>query len=68
MCGFIILSTGITGLYIGKVFEQSRGRPIYVVDRVVEREQLESPAGAMTARRLGGALDGAGRLADSAAC
>ena len=36
MCGFIILSTGITGLYIGKLFEQSRGRPLFVVDRVVE--------------------------------
>lgn len=37
LCGFIILSTGIAGLYIGKVFEQSRGRPIFVVDRVAEK-------------------------------
>jgi polyisoprenyl-phosphate glycosyltransferase len=37
LCGFIILSTGITGLYIGKVFEQARGRPIFVVDRIAER-------------------------------
>ena len=36
LCGFIILSTGITGLYIGKVFEQSRGRPIFVIDRIAE--------------------------------
>jgi glycosyltransferase involved in cell wall biosynthesis len=36
MCGFIILSTGITGLYIGKVFEQSRGRPLYVIDQIAE--------------------------------
>ncbi len=36
LCGFIILSTGITGLFIGKVFEQARGRPIFVVDRVAE--------------------------------
>jgi glycosyltransferase involved in cell wall biosynthesis len=34
--GFIILSTGITGLYIGKVFEQTRGRPVFVVDRILE--------------------------------
>lgn len=34
--GFIILSTGITGLYIGKVFDQVRSRPVFVVDRVVE--------------------------------
>jgi dolichol-phosphate mannosyltransferase len=45
MCGFIILSTGITGLYIGKLFEQSRGRPIFVVDRVVEADS-ESASGA----------------------
>ena len=46
MCGFIILSTGITGLYIGKLFEQSRGRPLFVVDRVVEHATI--PAGEMT--------------------
>jgi polyisoprenyl-phosphate glycosyltransferase len=46
MCGFIILSTGITGLYIGKLFEQSRGRPLYVVDRVVEHATI--PEGEMT--------------------
>jgi glycosyltransferase involved in cell wall biosynthesis len=39
--GFIILSTGITGLYLGKVFEQLRGRPVFVLDRVARR----SPAG-----------------------
>jgi glycosyltransferase involved in cell wall biosynthesis len=31
--GFIILSTGITGLYVGKIFEQVKGRPLYVIDR-----------------------------------
>jgi len=33
--GFIISSTGISGLYVGKIFEQVKGRPLYVVDRVV---------------------------------
>jgi polyisoprenyl-phosphate glycosyltransferase len=33
--GFIIASTGITGLYIGKIFEQVKGRPLYVVDTVI---------------------------------
>lgn len=42
--GFIILSTGITGLYIGKLFEQSRGRPIFVVDRVAERSVDARPS------------------------
>jgi dolichol-phosphate mannosyltransferase len=31
--GFIIVSTGITGLYIGEVFDQVRDRPLYVVAR-----------------------------------
>jgi polyisoprenyl-phosphate glycosyltransferase len=35
--GFIVASTGITGLYIGKVFEQVKDRPLYVVDREIER-------------------------------
>jgi polyisoprenyl-phosphate glycosyltransferase len=30
--GFIILSTGITGLYIGKMFDQVKERPLFVVD------------------------------------
>ena len=33
--GFIITSTGVTGLYIGKIFEQVKGRPLYVVDQAV---------------------------------
>jgi glycosyltransferase involved in cell wall biosynthesis len=37
--GFIITSTGVTGLYIGRVFQQVKGRPIYVVDSVVRKAQ-----------------------------
>jgi polyisoprenyl-phosphate glycosyltransferase len=58
LCGFIILSTGITGLYIGKVFEQARARPIFVVDRVAERSEYAAqlseqptPGELTTARR-----------------
>jgi len=36
--GFIIMSTGVTGLYIGKIFDQVKGRPLYVIaQRVGER-------------------------------
>ena len=31
--GFIIVSTGVIGLYVGKIFEQVKGRPLYVVER-----------------------------------
>jgi dolichol-phosphate mannosyltransferase len=30
--GFIIISTGVAGLYIGKIFDQVKGRPLYVID------------------------------------
>jgi len=42
--GFIILSTGITGLYIGKVFDQARERPVFVVDQLAERDSLMKSA------------------------
>jgi dolichol-phosphate mannosyltransferase len=32
--GFIIISTGTTGIYVGKVFDQVKGRPLFVVDTV----------------------------------
>jgi dolichol-phosphate mannosyltransferase len=48
LSGFIILSTGITGLYIGKVFDQSRARPLYVIDRVAERSEDARVAAART--------------------
>jgi glycosyltransferase involved in cell wall biosynthesis len=30
--GFLALSTGVTGLYVGSVFRQVKGRPLYVID------------------------------------
>ncbi len=38
LSGAILISTGITGLYIGRIFEQVRGRPLFVVDRVTNGE------------------------------
>jgi dolichol-phosphate mannosyltransferase len=44
--GFTIVSTGVTGLYVGKIFVQAKDRPLYVVDRVVELQALaEDEAG-----------------------
>jgi dolichol-phosphate mannosyltransferase len=40
--GFIILSTGITGLYVGKIFEQVKGRPLYVIDRRTDSGEFEA--------------------------
>jgi dolichol-phosphate mannosyltransferase len=33
--GFIIASTGISGLYVGKIFEQAKNRPLYVIDESI---------------------------------
>jgi polyisoprenyl-phosphate glycosyltransferase len=30
--GFIIMSTGVAALYVGKVFEQVKERPLYIID------------------------------------
>jgi polyisoprenyl-phosphate glycosyltransferase len=38
--GFIIMSTGVTGLYIGKIFEQVKGRPLYVVQETLNKADL----------------------------
>jgi polyisoprenyl-phosphate glycosyltransferase len=31
--GFVIMCTGVSALYVGKVFEQVKGRPLYVIDQ-----------------------------------
>lgn len=33
--GLILLSTGVIGLYIGKIFEQSKNRPLYIIDKEI---------------------------------
>ena len=31
--GLILMSIGIVGIYIGKIFEQSKNRPLYIIDK-----------------------------------
>lgn len=33
--GLILLSIGIAGMYIGKIFEQVKGRPLYFIDKKI---------------------------------
>jgi dolichol-phosphate mannosyltransferase len=33
--GLILMSLGITGIYIGKIFEQVKQRPLYIIDKTV---------------------------------
>ena len=30
--GFIIVSIGVVGLYVGRIFEQVKNRPLYLID------------------------------------
>lgn len=45
LSGFIIMSTGVTGLYVGKVFDQVRERPLFLLDEVVDRSADEPAMG-----------------------
>lgn len=33
--GLILISIGVMGIYVGKIFEQSKGRPMYIVDKKI---------------------------------
>jgi glycosyltransferase involved in cell wall biosynthesis len=36
--GIILISIGIVGLYVGKTFEQSKNRPLYIIDKTLNYE------------------------------
>ena len=46
MSGFVITSIGVTGLYVGRIFDQVKGRPLYVVAETTDSETTDgSPRG-----------------------
>lgn len=51
LAAFIIISGGVTGLYVGKIFDQVKGRPLFVVDEIVggEAERVSAPEPASAA-------------------
>jgi glycosyltransferase involved in cell wall biosynthesis len=43
LCGFVIVSVGVVGLYVGRIFEQVKGRPLYIIDAEVRsRDQVSA--------------------------
>ena len=36
--GLILVSIGVLGIYIGKIFEQIKDRPLYIVDKILNYE------------------------------
>jgi len=50
LAGFIIISIGVVGLYVGRIFEQVKDRPLFLIDRQAEGSEAlaeaEDPSGA----------------------
>jgi dolichol-phosphate mannosyltransferase len=47
LAGFIIVSVGVVGLYVGRIFEQVKDRPLYLIDSEAaspDREPVYPPA------------------------
>jgi polyisoprenyl-phosphate glycosyltransferase len=63
LSGFIIISLGVIGLYVGKVFEQVKSKPLYLIDRRTGEETAASGAEGKTAADL---EEGAETLAEIA--
>jgi polyisoprenyl-phosphate glycosyltransferase len=53
--GLIVMSTGVTGLYIGRIFNEVRDRPLFVVADAIERstDDEEAPTDLTQARASG---------------
>ncbi len=54
LAGFIIVSVGVVGLYVGRIFEQVKDRPLFLIDRQAtppartpsrDRPESETPSG-----------------------
>jgi polyisoprenyl-phosphate glycosyltransferase len=44
LAGFIIVSVGVVGLYVGRIFEQVKDRPLYLIDAEAEGPRSRSAA------------------------
>ncbi|MDS0526127.1 glycosyltransferase family 2 protein [Clostridium sp. SHJSY1] len=43
MFGFIFICIGVMGQYIGRIFDESKNRPLYVIDNIVNKKEVEKP-------------------------
>jgi dolichol-phosphate mannosyltransferase len=55
--GFIMVTTGVAGLYVGKIFDQVKDRPLWVLDERVEGGAAEDGEPAAERRPLGDRAD-----------
>ncbi len=45
MAGFIIVSVGVVGLYVGRIFEQVKNRPLFLIDQQAPGSPSAPPPG-----------------------
>jgi polyisoprenyl-phosphate glycosyltransferase len=43
LAGFIIVSVGVVGLYVGRIFEQVKSRPLYLIDQRAPDAATDQP-------------------------
>jgi glycosyltransferase involved in cell wall biosynthesis len=56
--GFVIASSGVVGLYVGKIFEQVKQRPLYVIDESLDAGGGIAVGGGMLAGEPGTGREG----------
>ena len=52
LAGFIIVSVGVVGLYVGRIFEQVKNRPLFLIDQQAEGGDPSLPRARTPARDL----------------
>jgi hypothetical protein len=69
--GANMMMTGIMGLYVGRIYAEVKGRPLYVIDRAVgfeaDAEDVRKPLGGARDSRASAPSAGRRRPAQSAA-
>jgi putative glycosyltransferase len=53
LIGFVIFAQGLVGIYVGKIFEQVKGRPLYIV----ESSTIDDEAGSTRVSEVRGRID-----------
>ncbi|MBV9339208.1 MAG: glycosyltransferase family 2 protein, partial [Solirubrobacterales bacterium] len=52
LAGFIIVSVGVVGLYVGRIFEQVKNRPLFLIDQEARGEAASGTPPARTPSRV----------------
>ncbi len=52
LCGVNMMMTGVMGLYVGRIYDEVKGRPLYIVDRAVRIEPNAAAAADNNPRKI----------------